>query len=92
MGEIKYEETRKKVFTTQKGKGKRKKVVQQHTSIISIGKSRKRNKDTEMIGTTFGMQITADIFKDEQHTSITNVFVDQRIATLFGDGVTEMTN
>ena len=54
----------------------------------SIGESRKRSNDTEMFGTTFGMQMIADQFGDRWHKSITDIFGGQQIEALFGDGVT----
>ena len=44
--------------------------------------------NTEMFGTTFGIQIIADQFGDGWHKSITDIFGGQRIKALFGDRVT----
>ena len=53
-----------------------------------FGESRKRSKDTEMFGTTFGMLMIVDQFGDGWHKSVKDIFGGQRIEALFGDGVT----
>ena len=50
--------------------------------------SRKRSKDTETFGTEFRMQMITGRFGDEWHNFITKLFGGQRIAALFGNGVT----
>ena len=80
-------ETRKMISAARKGKGKCKKKVQ-HMPTGLIEERNKRSKDTEMFGTTFGIQMIADRFEDGWHKYITDIFGGQRIKALFGNGVT----
>jgi len=68
-------DTGKKTYPTRKAKGKDKqKKKVQHRSRVSNGESRMRNKDKEMFGATFGMQMIADRFGDGWHKSILDIF------------------
>ena len=80
-------DNRKKVSDARRDKGKRKKKVQ-YVSIGTSGEKRQRSKDPGKFGTEVGMQMIADRFGDGWHKSITRLFGVQRIAALFGDGVT----
>jgi len=78
---------RKTVSDARGAKGKRQKKVQCE-KIGTNGESRKRSKDPGMFGTEFGMQMIADRFGDGWHKTMTRFSGVQRIAALFGDGVT----
>ena len=80
-------DNRKKVSATRRDKGKQKKKIQ-YLSIETSGEKRQRSKDPGKVGTEVGMQMIADQFGDGWHKSITRLFGVQRIAALFGDGVT----
>ena len=82
-------DTGKKNYSTRptQGNKKRKKKVQCVTFETS-GKSRKCSKDPGKYGTKFGMQMIADRFGDGWYKMITRFSGVQRIAALFGDGVT----
>ena len=83
-----HTETRKKVSSVWKGKGKHKKKVQQHMTVRSIGENRKCSKNTDLFGWGSGMQKITDQFGDGCHKFNSNIFVGQQSKALLGDGVT----
>ena len=71
---------------------KRAKVIKRRQYIQFLGESRKHSKATEMICNNIWNADDCGSILNGQHTSITDIFVDQQIVALFGDGATQMTN
>ena len=87
MEQHQISKNRKTVSAAQRDKGKRKKKVQCVSNGTS-GESKTSSVDPGTFGTEFGMQMIADRFGDGWNKTITRFSCVQRIATLFGDGVT----